>query len=63
MLNSTNRTCVLIALLFYLFPSVLKTSYYDIDIRALESETFARELKPYSYSILDLSGLLNSPLS
>ena len=63
MLDLTNRTSVLIALLFYLFPSVLKTSYYNINIRALKLETFAMELKPYSHSILDLSSLLNSPLS
>ena len=57
MLDLTNRTSVLIALLFYLFPSALKTGHYGIDIRALESETFAKGSKPYSYSILDPSGL------
>ena len=60
MLSLTNRTSVLIALLFYLYPSVLKTGCHGIDIRALKSETSREGLKPFLCNILDPFGLLNS---
>ena len=41
----TNRTCVLITLLSYLYLGALKTSY-STDIR-VKSETFKERLKPF----------------
>ena len=60
MLSLTNKTFVLIIILFYLYLSILKTSYYNINIRALKSETFREGLKPFLYNILDPFSLLNS---